>query len=191
MNAAARVHYRIERGRSLASRRDAEPPGQAWFRTVTDRQLERAYRLACFVLGSTSDAEDATQDALALAWSSRRQLRDVGRAQAWFDQILLNVCRQRLRGQRRVEWLDVDGLDVGSQVDDFARAIARDVVLRAVADLDVDHRSVIVLRYWADLSIDAIAERVSVPVGTVKSRLHYGLRTLRLSLESTLGPTDE
>jgi RNA polymerase sigma-70 factor (ECF subfamily) len=60
---------------------------------------------------------------------------------------------------------------------------ARDATSRAVARLDADHRIVVILRYWADLSVDEIAARLDVPPGTVKSRLHYALRSMRPRLE--------
>lgn len=53
-----------------------------------------------------------------------------------------------------------------------------------MASLDEDHREVIVLHYWADLTLDAVAERVGRPVGTVKSRLHRGLATMRHWLDA-------
>jgi RNA polymerase sigma-70 factor (ECF subfamily) len=49
--------------------------------------------------------------------------------------------------------------------------------------LDADHRIVVVLRYWADMTVDEIAERIEVRPGTVKSRLHYALRSMRPRLE--------
>ena len=66
--------------------------------------------------------------------------------------------------------------------DPFAALVAREAVLGAVATLPADQRIVLVLRYWADLPVDAIADRLGVPAGTVKSRLHYAMRTLRASL---------
>jgi RNA polymerase sigma-70 factor (ECF subfamily) len=62
-------------------------------------------------------------------------------------------------------------------------AATRDAIRGALRRLDADHRIVVVLRYWADLTIDEIAERVDVPPGTVKSRLHYALRSMRPRLE--------
>src|SRR6185503_8300229 len=50
---------------------------------------------------------------------------------------------------------------------------------RALDALDLEHRLVVVLRYWQDLAVDDIAARVGVPSGTVKSRLHRSLRALR------------
>jgi RNA polymerase sigma-70 factor (ECF subfamily) len=165
-------------GRTLALEGDRSA-GAAWFRTLGDRELDRAYRLAGFILGDGREAEDATQDALARAWGRRASLRDPAAAQAWFDRILVNVCRDRLRGRGpRVRWLTVD--DHGGPVPDpFAETIAADGLLQAVGRLGVDHRVVVVLRFWADLPLDGIAERLGIPLGTVKSRLHYALRELR------------
>ncbi len=67
--------------------------------------------------------------------------------------------------------------------DDAPKPMARSAVGRALAGLDADHRIVVIQRYWADLTVDDIADRVGVPAGTVKSRLHYALRTLEPSLE--------
>jgi len=169
-------------GRALANRSNDETAGPAWFRSLGDRELDRAYRLAGFLLGDASEAEDATQDALARAWAERTRLRSEASAQAWFDRILVNLCRDRMRRRRVVRWspiLETEVDSVASVADPFAASIAQDAFLRAVAGLDVDHRIVVVLRFAADLSVDEIAQRLGVPSGTVKSRLHYALRALR------------
>jgi RNA polymerase sigma-70 factor (ECF subfamily) len=57
----------------------------------------------------------------------------------------------------------------------------------AVDDLDPDHRIVVLLRFWQDLRLEDIAERLDIPLGTVKSRLHYALRAIRSRLEATDG----
>jgi RNA polymerase sigma-70 factor (ECF subfamily) len=58
---------------------------------------------------------------------------------------------------------------------------------RAIAALDVDHRIVLVMRYWQDLTVEDIAARLGIPGGTVKSRLHNGLKRLRTALEASHG----
>jgi RNA polymerase sigma factor (sigma-70 family) len=68
-------------------------------------------------------------------------------------------------------------------LDRFGALLARDSVGRALGALTVDQRAVVVLRYWLDLSLEQIAERLGWPLGTVKSRLHYGLAALRERLE--------
>ena len=153
------------------------------FAALTRRHLDSAYRLAWAILGDTGDADDATQDAFALAWRSRKSLRDPTRFDAWFGRILVNVCRQRLRQRARSRIRPLAEVAEPVTADNSQQASARDEIARAMTRLDADHRIVIVLRYWADLSVDDIAARLDVPAGTVKSRLHYALRSMRPRLE--------
>ena len=155
------------------------------FASLTERDVDRAYRLAWAILGNDEDAADATQDALATAWQQRRSLRDPGRLDAWLSRILVNKCRDRLRSRARardrVRSID---LVASSAVPDGGAATAdRDELGRALESLNPDQRIVVVLRFWADLTVDAIADRVGVPPGTVKSRLHNSLNALRSALE--------
>lgn len=183
MNAIRVVAGHDGRFRTLTDQAEAEP-GARWFRTVGRDEIDRAYRLAGFILGDAREAEDATQDALARAWRQRSSLRRLDAAQAWFDRILVNVCRDRLRRRRpRVRWAEIDEGLPSLAADPFAALIARDAVLRATSALPVDQRIVVVLRFWADLPVAEIAERLDVPAGTVKSRLHYAMRTMRATLE--------
>jgi RNA polymerase sigma-70 factor (ECF subfamily) len=62
--------------------------------------------------------------------------------------------------------------------DGFRRAVDRDEIGRAFARLNADQRLVVVQRFYGDLTVDQIAERVGAPAGTVKSRLHHALREL-------------
>ena len=180
---ASYVTRREGRFRTLADEVETGDPGTTWFHTVGRHEIDRAYRLAGFILGDAREAEDATQDALARAWRQRSSLRSLDSAQAWFDRILVNVCRDRLRRRRpRVRWADVDEGLPSPAADPFAALVARDAVLGAIAGLPIDQRIVLVLRYWADLPVDAIADRLGVPAGTVKSRLHYALRAIRAAL---------
>jgi RNA polymerase sigma factor (sigma-70 family) len=148
------------------------------FSALTRRHVDSAYRLAWAILGNDGDAEDAMQDAFTLAWRHRRDLRDPDRFDAWFGRILVNVCRQRLkqRSRQRVETLEPA---VDATPDPLAQVSARDSIVRAMRSLGPDHRIVILLRYWADMTVEEIAVRLAVPEGTVKSRLHYALRSMR------------
>lgn len=150
------------------------------FATLADRQLDRAYHLAAMILGSRTEAEDATHDAFVAAWRGFGSLRDPGRFDAWFDRILVNACRDRLRRRRRHPVVDLsDALADPPAPGDVATAAAdRDAIARGLERLTPDQRIVVCLRFYRDLSIDEIADRVRVPAGTVKSRLHYALRDL-------------
>jgi RNA polymerase sigma-70 factor, ECF subfamily len=150
---------------------------------LADGALSGAYRLAAHILSDRTDAEDAVQEALVLAWRGWPRLRNADRFGAWFDRILVNVCYERLRGRKRSR-SDVLTPETGDKPGDpFAATIARDAIGRALHALTPEQRIVVVLRYWRDLSIEEIADRVRAPSGTVRSRLHYGLRTLRSEIE--------
>jgi RNA polymerase sigma-70 factor (ECF subfamily) len=155
------------------------------FAALTRRQIDSAYRLAWAILGDAGEADDATQEAFTSAWRHRRGLRDLGRFDAWFGRILVNECRHRLRRRARDRVRVLPDAAEQAVPDSSGNVSARDAISRAIARLDADHRIVVVLRYWADLSVDEIAARLDVPSGTVKSRLHYALRSMRPRLEET------
>ena len=74
-----------------------------------------------------------------------------------------------------------------ADADERWRAMARDALLEGLSHLPPDERIVIVLRYWADLPLDGIADRLGWPLGSVKSRLHRALGRLgtRFSVDGT------
>ena len=146
--------------------------------------LPGAYRLAGYLLRDASDAEDATQEALARAWLAWPMLHRTDSFGAWFDRIVANICKDRLRQQHRVRVLDLEeAADAAHEVDPFRAALARDEAGRLVRRLPPDQQIVVALRFWRDLTLDEVAERLDLPLGTVKSRLHYAMRTLRKELD--------
>lgn len=161
----------------------AEQPterAQAFLR-LADHHLDAAYRLARAILRDSTDAQDATHDAFEQAWRKWSMLRDPARFEPWFDRILVNTCRDRLRSGRR------QATDISSQVaistgDPFAQADDRDLLANAIATLAPEHRIVVALRYYRDLPVDEIASRLDIPAGTVHSRLHYALKRLHSAI---------
>jgi RNA polymerase sigma factor (sigma-70 family) len=156
------------------------------FRRLLDADLLRYYGIAAAMLGDSVEAQDAVHDAAVSAWRHFTDLRDEARFAQWFDRILVNTCRDRLRARRRR-----DVVDIGAQLDDAlpvsadqaSAVVAADAVERALRVLDADHLAVVVLRYQADLTIRAVAERLGVAEGTVKSRLHNALRRMRSAMD--------
>jgi len=155
------------------------------FRDLAQRHLGGGYRLARAILGDAYEAEDATHDAFLTAWRKWDTLRDVSRFGPWFDRILVNTCRNRLRTRRRhpvqdlSRELEQNGAAATDRTDD------RDQIGRALATLNPDQRIVVVLRYYLDLGLDEIAERLDIPPGTARSRLHYALEALHRAIEPT------
>jgi RNA polymerase sigma-70 factor (ECF subfamily) len=168
---------------SLAARRQA-------FERLTDRRLLQAYRLATLVMRDPAEAEDAVHDAAVTAWTRFDELRDHDRFDAWFDRIVVNACRQRLRRRvlRPVAVADppevplADGATVRAE---------RDVLRRALERLTPEHRAVVVLRHLEGYSTSEIAERTGEREGTVRSRLHYALRELRAAYDAASRGGDE
>ncbi|HEX7591849.1 MAG TPA: RNA polymerase sigma factor [Candidatus Limnocylindrales bacterium] len=161
----------------------SEAERRAAFDRFTQARLQRAYRLAGRVLRDPSEAEDAVHDAAVQAWLHWGELNDRDRLDAWFDRILVNVCRARLR-RRTIRTIDLDDRPDLPGPDAFAGFDDRDVLHRALATLDADHRIAVVLRYVEDLSPAEIAARTGDREGTVKSRLHYALRQMRAAMDA-------
>jgi RNA polymerase sigma-70 factor (ECF subfamily) len=153
------------------------------FARLADVHLERAYHLARAILRDDTEAQDATHDAFIQAWRKWETLRDPARFEQWFDRILVNVCRLRLRGRVR-QATDIS-VEVGIATGDHAARTDDLTALRAaVATLSPDHQIVVALRYFRDLTIEDIAARLGIPSGTVQSRLHYALKRLHEVLDA-------
>ena len=149
-------------------------------------RLGDAFRLARAILLDDGEAEDAVQEASLSAWRRQGSLRDPAKFDAWFDRILVNQCRDQLRKRRRA--VQLASPPVGFETAAAPPETGTDAELdRALAALDVDHRVVVVMRYWQDRTVDDIAARLGIPAGTVKSRLHNAMKTLRTSLEASHG----
>jgi RNA polymerase sigma-70 factor (ECF subfamily) len=166
-------------------RRDPMTEARASFDALLLARLDRAYRLAAVILGSAIEAEDAVADAGLAAWRSFPKLREPERFEAWFERIVVNVCRDRLRSRRRAPVVEALSEPAAGPIapGDFRDVIhTRDELARAFERLDPDARIVLTLRFWADLPVAAMADRLGVPEGTVKSRLHHATAQLRAVL---------
>ena len=105
----------------------------AAFVRLADEHLDKAYRLARAILHEPAEAQDATHDAFVQAWRKWDTLRDASRFEPWFDRILVNTCRNRLRSKR---WQATDiSAEVALATGDHAGPSAdRDVIGGAIAD---------------------------------------------------------
>ena len=159
-------------------------PAHVAFSSAISRELASAYRVAGYILSDATEAQDAVQEAMERAWNAWPKLRNRDSAKSWFWRILTNVCRTRLTARKRSPVRDIgEDLEIPDPADPFRSSLLRDSVGRALADLTPDQRIVIVLRFWGQLSVPEIAERLDIPEGTAKSRQHYALETLRRTLE--------
>ena len=159
------------------------------FTQLVDLEGDRCYAIAVGILRDVERARDAVQQAFLLAWRDLPRLRDPERFGPWLHRLLVNACYEETRRHRRwttrITALPVDGPTVLREPDPTLNVVDRDALERAFAQLSPEHRAVVVLHHHVGLPLPEIAEVVRVPVGTVKSRLHYATRALRTALEST------
>lgn len=160
------------------------------FRQLVDIYGTLTERTARVLLADRSDAEDAVQEAWLDAWRGLRGF-ELGRPfRPWLLTIVGNRCRMVARRRRltSVPFDDAlyDRLDdlSASQANPFSAIEAYyDDLQEALEALDGNHRRLLALRFFADLQLEEIAELLNVPLGTVKSRLHRTLQTLRVRLQ--------
>ena len=152
-------------------------------RAAGDRLLAIAYR----ILRDLGLAEDAVQQTLVLAWRGLPTLRDVDRFDAWLHRLLVNACyREARRGRRWAANVRVLPADGPAAPDEYASVVQRDLLERGFRRLPPEQRAVFVFHHYVGLTQIEIAAELGVPLGTVKSRLHYATNTLRAALEADL-----
>ncbi len=160
----------------------------AAMREVYDAHGAELYRFARRSLGDAGLAEEAVQEAFLRAWRAS-DTYDPARAsqRTWLFAILRNVVIDLVRARRSrpplAEAAAADG-DAGSDGDDsIDRMLTVWQVEAALAALADDHRRALVEVHWRGRPYADVAVELGVPEGTVKSRVYYGLRALRVVLE--------
>ena len=129
-------------------------------------------------------AEDVVQETLLRAWRNRVVLDNPAPAvRAWLFTVARNIVIDEWRTKRaRTEFPVADVPENG--VDDHTDQLLLSwVVAEALTRLSSEHRAVLLECYYRGRPVSEAAQRLGVPVGTVKSRTHYALRALRLALE--------
>lgn len=154
--------------------------------------LDTLYNVALRLAGNAPDAEDLVQEAVTKAWRAWDSYRRGTNCRAWLVTILRNTfINQFRRASRRptaVQYEAVEDINVLEAVQErdpegtFFRYIVDDEVKRAIQDLPEEFRIPVVLSDVEGMSYAEIAEVLSVPVGTVKSRLFRGRRRLQQRL---------
>lgn len=140
--------------------------------------------LARIVLDDPADAEDAVSDVFGQLWTRQRQLPgDSDGLLAYVRVCVLNRARtlaRRRRGHREL----TDDMPLSLQVDtDVARFHEYRAVLRAVRALPPRQMTVLILRFWHDMTIEDVARSMGITAGAVKSHGFKAMRSVRRSLE--------
>jgi len=162
---------------------------QAFERLIAD-QLDASFRVAVAILGDRDEAHDATQEAFIAAWREMPRLRDPARATAWLHRITINASISRLRRRARDRKAnEIVGRLAPDRLPEDEAIVRRESLRAALWQLKPEHRLVVFLRYYEDLTVEQISRRIGVREGTVKSRLHYGIERLRHAYDGDLEQT--
>lgn len=154
----------------------------AAFEALVDRYQRPLFAVASRMLGSREDAADATQNALVRIYENLKSFDPDRRFFSWSYRILVNECLNVLRA-RRAPGEPVESAMAPAAFEQVAAAERRAAVQRALMELTPELRTVIVLRHYAGLSYEQIAEALGgIPAKTVKSRLHTARQRLGRAL---------
>jgi len=178
---AQAVGNAIERGLVTSAQRG----DTASFETLIRRHVDRLYGAARLMLRDADLAEDAVQQALIRAWRDLRTLRDPDKIDAWLQTLLVRACYDEARRRRRrlAEVANLQVLPAGGASAEHGLA-DRDLIERGFATLSPEHRTILILHFYLDLSAVEIGGRLGVPAGTARSRLHYALAALRAAVDA-------
>ncbi|MFJ4295451.1 sigma-70 family RNA polymerase sigma factor [Curtobacterium sp. NPDC089689] len=128
--------------------------------------------------------EDVVQETMVRAWQRPAVLeRTPDSVRAWLFTVARNLVVDDARSARNRHEHGTEQPVDRAEADRTDAVLDRIVVADALASLSPDHRRVVVDAYWLGHTVPEIARRHDIPEGTAKSRLHYGLRALRLALQ--------
>lgn len=165
----------------------------------------RVYGLVFRMLGRRDEAEDLAQEVFVQVFKAIDQFRGESKLSTWIYRIAVNLCKNRTKyNQRRHagEQDDIDamaervpmsaarGATIGdvSRPDELVEGMQLEVIVkRAIQKLEPEFREALVLADVEDMPYEEIAQIMSVPVGTVKSRIHRARAQLKALVEKALG----
>jgi RNA polymerase sigma-70 factor (ECF subfamily) len=163
------------------------------FKTLVDRHKKKAYYTALKLVGDPDDAYDLSQEAFIRVYNARRRYDRAHPFYAWFYTIIRNLARNYLRKRNvRYEYaVQTKQSRKGIQeTSDSPECIveadeAKKAIWAAIDKLSYDHREIIILRHFEDMSYEEIADILGIAVGSVMSRLYYARKKLRDLLGET------
>lgn len=164
------------------------------FGILVQRYQDRLFNTLLRFTGSRHDASDLVQDAFVQALTKLSSFRGDSQFYTWLYRIAMNLSLSQRRRKRPVASVDAAKEQVGEEpIDEVAgpetdllRQERAQLVQQALLRLGEEHRQILVLREMESLSYDQIGEILSVPVGTVRSRLFRARMQLKEHLQTML-----
>ncbi|MEL6106465.1 MAG: sigma-70 family RNA polymerase sigma factor [Planctomycetota bacterium] len=163
---------------------DASAPDVRRLELLFDDSRDELLGTLYYVVGNLDDARDALQETFLKCWNRRGQLREIENLRAWVFRIALNTGRdlRKTAWNRRRQTLQEES-PMASTADGPTTGLVKDEELErlrgAVAQLPPEQQEVFLLRQNGELSYPEIAATMSIPLGTVKTRMRSAIRVLR------------
>ena len=165
------------------------------FAEIVEIYSNSIYQLGYSMLGNRHEAEDVAQEAFIRAYVNIKYFNQDLKFSTWLFRIATNLCIDRIRKKKPDYYLDAevsgtDGLTMYSQLssnaplpeNELESLELQETVQKEILKLPEKYRSVIVLKYIEELSLNEISEILDMPLGTVKTRIHRGREALRQQL---------
>ncbi len=161
-----------------------EAPETALMRVLYDEHAAALWRYAMRLTGDRARSEDVVQETLLRAWQHAEVADGDRSVRAWLFTVARNMIIDERRSARfRNEVGSLDSAPEDTAPNEVDSALDRLLIGDAIAQLSEDHRAVIRRSYYLGWSTVQIAADLDIAEGTVKSRLHYAIRALRLTLQ--------
>lgn len=155
------------------------------FQQIITTYMQRAYYIALGFVHNHQDALDLSQECFIKAYRKLKKF-DINRPFfPWFYQILKNLCIDHYNKKRRLNEVPLEDVRIIGQKQEDREM--KESLWKGIAELPLEQREVIILRYFRQLSYNEIAEVTGKPVGTVMSSLYYAKKKLKGILGKYLG----
>jgi len=175
----------------------AKSGDRAAFTDLVELYKDKIYHLAFRMLGNSQEAEDMTQETFLRVFRNLDRYDETLKFSTWIYRIATNLTIDRLRKRKMTYSLDADvtvegeGLDwysilASSEPGPEGQIVLSDMQRRireAIDTLPKKYKSVIILKYLHDMSLQEISDVLDMPVTTVKTRVHRGWEFLRRKLD--------
>jgi RNA polymerase sigma-70 factor (ECF subfamily) len=171
--------------------RGAQRGDMAAFEELVARHRDKIFARAYGMMHNEEEAVDLSQEAWVKGWQRLRQFQGDASFGTWMTRIIINLCLDQLRKQKRqrtdsIEAMDQDSGGVERQMPiitvnptaGLERAELRQRIDRALGLLSYEHRTVLVLHEFEEMEYKEIAKTMGCSIGTVMSRLFYARRKL-------------
>ncbi|MDH6244760.1 sigma-70 family RNA polymerase sigma factor [Mycobacterium sp. OTB74] len=162
-------------------------PEAAMMRVLYDEHAGALWRYALRLTSDAARAEDVVQETLLRAWQHPSVLTDSEQSpRAWLYTVARNLIIDEQRSARRRHETASPQVETAADrpgPDEIDARLDQMLITEALSQLSVDHRAVIERAYYRGQGVAQIATELQIAEGTVKSRLHYAVRALRLNLQ--------